>query len=201
MVEFSSRHYVNTLSLTSRYKILISPLERIEDPLLLSIQKETTALFGFQTRISSLFKHLDFAYSPERNQYNSTTILQQLAQKLPREFIKVLGVTKVDLYIPVLTHVYGEAQLQGSASLISTYRLSENLCTEGPGEHFRKRAIKESLHELGHCFNLKHCKEPSCTMHYCRSTYDVDQKANRLCRYCQVFMQDELKRLSREPGG
>ena len=173
---------------------------KIEDPLLLSVQKEITALFGFQTRISSLLKNLEFAFNAERSQYNSTTVLQTLAQSLPPEFIKVLGITDVDLYIPVLTHVYGEAQLQGSASLISTYRLSENLCTEMPREHFHNRAIKESLHELGHCFNLKHCKEHSCIMHYCRSTHDVDQKANHLCRYCQVFMQDELQRLAKGLG-
>mgnify|MGYP000479891533 CR=1 FL=1 len=187
------------MNLTSRYKILISPLGKVEDSLLFSIQKEVTALFGFTTRISTLFRDLAFAFSPDRNQYNSTSILQRLSETLPPEFIKVLGITNVDLFIPVLTHVYGEAQLQGSASLISVYRLSENLCSEHPQDHFQNRVIKESLHELGHCFNLRHCKDNSCIMHYCRSTYDVDQKANRLCRYCRVFLQDEFKRLESNP--
>jgi len=143
-----------------------------------------------------LFQDLDFSYNPARDQYNSTTILQGLSEKLPPEFIKVLGITKVDLFIPVLTHVYGEAQLQGNASIISLYRLKQDLCSETPREHFRNRIVKESLHELGHCFNLKHCREKSCIMHYCRSTYDVDQKDYGFCRYCEIFLQDEFKRLA-----
>ena len=54
---------------------------------------------------------------------------------------------------------------------------------------------QEAIHELGHTFNLRHCKEHTCLMHYCRDEHDVDQKSDQLCRYCKVLLNDEIKRL------
>ncbi len=39
-----------------------------------------------------------------------------------------------------------------------------------------KGLAAKAIHELGHAFNLKHCKDPACIMHYCRNLNDVDQK-------------------------
>jgi len=101
----------------------------------------------------------------------------------------------VDLFIPILTHVYGEAQLGGRACILSTYRFSEG---PGPGaDIFRDRIVKEGTHELGHTFNLRHCPDPTCVMHYCRGIREVDRKSNRFCRYCAVLLRDEMKKLGR----
>jgi predicted Zn-dependent protease len=32
-------------------------------------------------------------------------------------------------------------------------------------------------------------------MHYCRNEEDVDRKSDQLCRYCQVMLEDEIKRM------
>jgi len=60
-----------------------------------------------------------------------------------------------------------------------------------------ERIVKEAIHELGHTFNLRHCQEHSCIMHYCRSEEDVDRKSDELCRYCKIMVEDEIKRLYR----
>ncbi len=92
-------------------------------------------------------------------------ILERLADLTPSQAIKVLAVTRADLFIPILTHVYGEAQLGGKACIISTHRLNEGLGSE-TGDDFRYRVIKEAIHELGHTFNLRHCEDHTCCMHY-----------------------------------
>ena len=60
------------------------------------------------------------------------------------------------------------------------------------------RIGKEIIHELGHTFNLRHCEDQSCIMHYCRTELDVDRKSEHMCRYCKVLLSDECKRLEKE---
>ena len=57
------------------------------------------------------------------------------------------------------------------------------------------RIIKEAIHELGHTFDLRHCDDDHCIMHYCRKIEDVDHKLSRFCRYCSIFLADSVKAL------
>ncbi len=140
--------------------------------------------------------NVEFAFDPARGQYHSTLILEKLAGLASPHTLKVLAITRVDLFIPILTHVYGEAQLGGKASIISTYLLNEGL-TALTEESYTGLVVKEAVHELGHTFKLLHCKDHTCIMHYCRSIKDVDRKSDHLCRYCRVLLDDEIKRLAK----
>ncbi len=142
-----------------------------------------------------LIQNLGFAYDQGRKQYHSTLILEKLANRAPASAIKILAITDVDLFIPILTYVYGEAQLNGKACIISTSRLKKGLPPMATQDAFLARVFKEAIHELGHTFNLLHCPDYACIMHYCRSEDDVDRKSEELCRYCGVFLEDALKKL------
>jgi len=151
-------------------------------------------IFGFPIEQSRLLADVSFAFDPNRHQYHSTPILDRLARMAPKNAFKVLGIVDVDLFIPILTHVYGEAQLGGKASIVSTCRLNEGRLALSIQERFRQRLFKEAIHELGHTFNLRHCPDHACIMHYCRSEADVDRKSDQLCRYCRIMLADEIKR-------
>ena len=174
--------------------ILISPICNLEPDLEDRISREVTEVFGYPTKIRSLLEDVEVFLDTDRLQYHSTPILEKLAQAAPPFALKVLAIVEVDLFIPILTHVYGEAQLGGRACVVSTYRLKEGLLPTGNPERFRYRIVKEAVHELGHTFALRHCKDPACVMHYCRSVKDVDTKSNKLCRYCRTMLDDEIKR-------
>ena len=180
---------------TAGHSIVIAPLGNFAQELFEAISSEAKRIFGFSSEITPILEDLSFAYDLNRNQYHSTLILDQLAQKLPPAAARVLAIVQVDLFIPILTHVYGEAQLGGKACVVSTFRLNEGLPTTNIGNPFLERIAKESIHELGHTFNLRHCRDHTCIMHYCRNEHDVDQKSNDLCRYCKIMLEDELKRL------
>ena len=152
-------------------------------------------IFGSQTEMIPILPNVDFALNPERRQFHSTAILARLAEMMPAGTFKVIAITEFDLFIPILTHVYGEAQLGGKAAIISLFRLQEGLPSSGANPSIGNRAVKEAIHELGHTFNLRHCPEKTCIMHYCRSVRDVDRKSDQLCRHCTVMLNDELKRL------
>jgi archaemetzincin len=178
-------------------KIVISPVGDLAPDLLNPLRAEITKIYRFPTRVLPLLDDLEFAFHPSRNQYHSTPILKQLALKAPVGAIKVLAVAEVDLFIPILTHVYGEAQLGGIACMVSTIRLNEGHSALNTQEPFLGRIIKEAIHELGHTFKLRHCRDHTCLMHYCRDESDVDRKSDQLCRYCRVLLDDEIKRLAK----
>jgi archaemetzincin len=181
--------------LRTAYRIIIAPVGAIEAEWCESIAGEIEQVFGCRSEIKPLLANVDFALDPIRRQYHSTLILQKLATMVPDAALKVIAITRVDLFIPILTHVYGEAQLGGKAAIISTCRLEEGLSAAASNPTLQRRLGKEAVHELGHTFTLRHCRERSCIMHYCRSIADVDRKSNQLCRHCRVLLQDELKRL------
>lgn len=176
----------------SEHFIIISPIGGIEVSLLPAIAQGIKRIFGFPTQISSLLSDISFAYDNSRNQYNSTQILNQLSTFLPENALKILAITDVDLFIPILTYVYGEAQLGGISAILSVYRLNESMPLINSDAIISERLCKEAIHEIGHTFNLKHCKDPDCIMHYCRCIGDVDCKTDQLCRYCQILLTDEL---------
>jgi archaemetzincin len=180
---------------TLQENIIISPIGDLDSDLIGLVGQQVHRIFGYRTKINPLMQHVDFALDSRRNQYYSTSILGKLANIAPPKTIKIIAITRVDLFIPILTHVYGEAQLGGKACIISIHRLNEGLGM-GVWEPFNRRVVKEAIHELGHTFNLRHCQNPTCCMHYCRSVKDVDRKSEHLCRYCKVLLGDEIKRLA-----
>ena len=161
------------------------------------IAEKIKRVFGFPTTIETILQDLSFALDQNRNQYHSTMILKQLAAETPSTAIRVIAIAQVDLFIPILTHVYGEAQLGGTACIVSTYRLNEGRSATNISSKFTERILKEAIHELGHTFNLRHCPEDTCIMHYCRNEEDVDRKSEQLCRYCKIMLGDEIKRLQK----
>ena len=180
---------------TTAHSIVINPIGNYSQELLETIRSEIKRIFGFNSEITSILEDLAFAYDLNRNQYHSTLILNHLAENPPPATVRIMAIVQVDLFIPILTYVYGEAQLGGKACVVSTFRLNEGLPATNIGNPFLERIAKESIHELGHTFNLRHCRDHTCIMHYCRNEHDVDQKSNDLCRYCKIMLEDELKRI------
>lgn len=130
------------------------------------------------------------SYDPARGQYNSTRLLAELLRDPQPPPWRVLGVAGVDLFTPVLTFVFGEAQLDGRAAVVSTHRLRSELY--GLGENaplLDQRLLKESLHELGHTVGLVHCHDPGCVMQVSTYVEDIDIKPARFCRPCLEVMR------------
>jgi archaemetzincin len=185
------------LNSQAEYIILISPIGDLDSSLIKRVGKDITQSFGYPVDILSMLKNLDFALDPTRDQYFSTVILEKLADLAPVRAVKILAICDEDLFIPIFTHVYGEAQLGGKACIVSTSRLTEALPAVNTQKAYYQRVLKEAFHELGHTFNLRHCPDRSCCMHYCRSVDDVDRKSDNFCRYCKILLNDEIKRVAK----
>ncbi len=125
------------------------------------------------------------AFDARRSQWSSSRILAFLKDR-HEGARRVLGVTDVDLFIPILTFVFGEAQLGGRAAVVSTARLADAPQIPGMAARVALRLQKESVHELGHTFGLLHCRDPKCAMARSPSLRHVDDKTPALCRACRA---------------
>jgi archaemetzincin len=126
-----------------------------------------------------------FALDARRQQYYSTAIIQRLERAADPD-ARVLGVTACDLYVPVLTFVFGEAQLDGNCAVVSGARLKDEFYGLPPSEPmFRERLVKEAAHELGHTFGLRHCSDWRCVMASSHAVERLDVKGADFCSACR----------------
>jgi archaemetzincin len=126
-----------------------------------------------------------FALEPGRGQYYSTAILQRMEQAVDPD-VRALGVTSFDLFVPVLTFVFGEAQLEGNCAVVSTARLREEFYGMPPRiDLMRDRLLKEAVHELGHTFGLRHCSDWRCVMASSHAVELLDVKGEEFCPACR----------------
>jgi len=135
------------------------------------------------------------AFDKIHRQYNAATILSGFDAIPFDHFDKVIGVFNVDLFIPTFAYVFGEARQGGKHALVSLFRLTiEKEGHSPPSAIHCERAAKVALHELGHLYNLSHCEEKNCLMHYSGGLADLDSIPLYFCRYCNTYFKDALAR-------
>ncbi|HBH03922.1 MAG TPA: peptidase M54 [Candidatus Rokubacteria bacterium] len=170
----------------------------VEERLMEEVRAQVERVLRYPARVWTSPERPVDTLDPARGQHLSTRILRWLLAARPPEADRVVAVTDVDLFIPVLTFVFGEAQLRGSAAVVSTARLRSN--PGAPSADPRvvtARVAKECIHELGHTFGLIHCDDPRCVMARSVSVPQVDAKGGALCRDCRIRLEESR----REVGG
>jgi archaemetzincin len=175
-------------------RIDLLPVGKIEREVLEALREDLTDSLRLPCEI--LADPLDpaFARHGERGQYDSSQILARMRgthsrmqdddkkKGLPW---RILGVTSFDLYIPILTFVFGEAEVGGGCAVISTNRLSQEFYGLPADQRLeRKRILKEAVHELGHTFRLMHCEDYRCVMAPSHSVEWIDIKGAQFCAEC-----------------
>ena len=134
-----------------------------------------------------------FAYHAERQQYHSTELLARMHSYLQPDCWRLLGITGHDLYIPILTFVFGEAQMAGPAAVVSTHRLRQEFYGLAADKNLHgERLLKEALHELGHTLDLRHCEDYRCAMAASHAVEWIDLKESGLCPACNDRMSPLL---------
>jgi archaemetzincin len=126
------------------------------------------------------------ALDPGRLQYNAGILIQSIEVLDLPDYFKVIALVDVDLFIPLFTHVFGEARQNGRVALVSLYRLQSADGGAPPStERVLERTAKIALHELGHLLNLLHCDDERCLMHFSGRLEALDHTALNYCRYCR----------------
>jgi archaemetzincin len=138
------------------------------------------------------------ALDERRQQWMSVEFLKVLLSAAPRRG-RILGLTGCDLYIPMLSFLFGQAQLDGAAAVVSVARLRQEFYGL-PGDEgiLLTRARKESLHELGHTLGLVHCPDRYCAMSLSTNLPQVDIKRDEYCESCSQAARARLAALNGE---
>jgi archaemetzincin len=125
-------------------------------------------------------------YDPRRRQYLGQVILDALRALPCPAAGRVLGLTEADCTTPGLNFIFGQAALNGREAFVALSRLRSSFygLAEDP-DLFRRRALKECVHELGHTWGLRHCRDARCVMRFSNSLLDTDAKGAAFCSRCQ----------------
>jgi archaemetzincin len=149
------------------------------------VRDRLAAEFGLPVRMVEI-PAVDFAYDANRRQYGSAAVLEMLLRLCPGEAAKMLAVIDRDLFVPVLTFVYGLAQLGGRVAVLSLARLRQEFYGLPPNhELLVERAAKEALHESGHLFGLVHCADRNCAMSLATDIVRIDDRQGAFCATCR----------------
>jgi archaemetzincin len=142
-------------------------------------------VFGVPASVAQAELDLRKPYDPIRRQVNSTALLGQILRHNAPRSQKQIGVVNVDLFMPVLTFVFGEAQLSGTVAIVSTHRLANEFYGLPRDEGLLlQRLGKEIVHELGHTFGLYHCRQFECVMRSSTYVEEIDLKKAVPCPEC-----------------
>ncbi|MGA7080638.1 MAG: archaemetzincin family Zn-dependent metalloprotease [Terriglobales bacterium] len=163
------------------------PIGNVDDGLLKDLRPAIEETFRVSCKVLPVRLDPEFAYHGERQQYHSSEIIHRMQSLVTEDTWRLLGVTSVDLYIPILTFVFGEAQMGGPCAVVSAHRLRQELYgLPADPEVFRQRAIKEAVHELGHTVSLTHCEDYRCAMAPSHAVEWIDLKESTLCTACRT---------------
>lgn len=180
--------------------ILLIPFGEIDQEILLNIG--VTIEHTFAHPVEQMFHHgllsrirvriappipiPESAYNPRRKQYHSSMMIQELKGFREHQDDLILGIADVDLYVPQLNFVFGEADVLNGIAVISLTRLREEFYRSRPDQRLLiQRAIKEAIHEIGHLFGLDHCQDRKCIMFFSNSIRDTDIKGPGFCKSCK----------------
>ena len=167
-------------------KILLVSRGQFGNGFLEEITRDVHVFFGVPVNHVIDRTDLHSFFDASRRQYDANKLLKHLDSASSSERVKTLGLYQVDLFIPILTFIFGQAVFRGNTGVVSTYRLrNEQYGMPGNEKLLFERFRKVVFHELGHAFGLIHCHVPSCVMRSSTYVEDIDQKKHLFCPKCK----------------
>ena len=179
---------------TMTKKLYIMPIGKVDKDALAYLQNNLCQRFNLRCHLLEPIKIPDEALNKKRRQYYSPSILQAILSNAPSDYHRILGIVEVDLYVPGLNFIFGQAEPRQGIALISLTRLKQEYYGLSPNkEIFQQRMLKEAVHELGHTYRLGHCSNPRCVMYFSNSLMDTDRKGADFCPQCREKVEAHLK--------
>jgi archaemetzincin len=174
-------------------EVFLHPFGEIERELVEAVRTAIAQSFNVKATLAPVLAVPAKAYSTARRQYSSTALLDELA-RLPRADKQTrLGIATVDLYVPDLNFIFGEASGVRRIAVFSLARLDPRYFGEPANQALLvQRATTEAVHELGHVFGLGHCPRTDCVMWFSNTLAETDRKGSSFCERCARLLSKSV---------
>ncbi len=166
--------------------IEVIPLGRVDQVAVAVAAANIQTFTGLPADAAEAWPEPEHALLHPRMQYNAMPILNDLSANLQGSGLLRLGLMNGDLCLPILSYVFGEAQVGGRAAVVSLHRLRR-----GPDgqpvrtDIFLERLAKVAVHEVAHILGLRHCRAPKCLMAFSLGLKQLDALFMGFCRDCE----------------
>jgi archaemetzincin len=178
---------------SGRGSIAVLPVGELPHEAPRIVAEHIAALLNLSSDILPAVSIPSGAYDEVRSQYDAGRMIQALETLVPAAYEKVIGLVNVDLFIPIFTHVLGEAQVGGRFAIASLFRLRKARDGTPPSEKkIFNRLVKVAVHEIGHLFNGGHCMDKTCLMNFSGNVRDLDDLPLKFCLYCGKQIQASI---------
>lgn len=170
---------------TSRLRVEVIPLGSVDEVSVSVAAANIQTFLGLAVDVAPPWPEPAYALIPVRGQYNALPILKALSDSIETG-TRRLGLLAGDLCLPILTYVFGEAQVNGHAAVVSLRRLKQGQDGQRVPTHlFLERLAKVAVHEMSHVLGLTHCRAPQCLMSFSLGLEQLDALTLRFCPDCE----------------
>jgi archaemetzincin len=177
----------------NRKGITLVSMGRFEKDFLERLAHDIKVIFGTEVITKIFHQDISQFFDPNRKQYDANKLLQLIHSEYTGNALKTIGLFQVDLFIPILTFIFGQAIYNGDTGIASVYRLkNEQYGLKGNDKLIYERFKKVIIHELGHTFGLVHCHIPDCVMRPGTYVEDIDQKKQHFCKKCLATLEEKI---------
>ena len=111
-------------------KIILIACGYFEKEIIDKIAFDVERIYHYPVHFKQCSLDISNFYHPGRRQYDANQILKTISENSPEGYIKTIGLLRVDLFIPILTYIFGQAYLKGNIAIASLYRLRNELYSQ-----------------------------------------------------------------------
>jgi archaemetzincin len=177
-----------------RLRVEVIPLGAVDEVSVSVVAANIQTFIGLPVDVAPPWPDPAYALIPVRGQYNALPILKALGAGL-EPGIRRIGLLAGDLCLPILTYVFGEAQVNGRAAVVSLRRLKLGRDGQRAPAHLAlERLAKVAVHEMSHVLGLTHCRSPRCLMSFSLGIEQLDALTLRFCPECERLVARRIPR-------
>lgn len=172
--------------------MVLVPVGKLEEEFFEMLRPILEETFNRPTAVHKALPVPKYAFNPTRGQYHSAAILKRVESLRDPKWDAALGFVNVDLFVPEVPFIFGEADRSTRSAIISLTRLRpESGTSDARRELMNKRLIAESIHQIGLIRGLAQCPNNRCVMFYSATVQDTDKKGSAFCANCRKRLASE----------